>query len=118
MARRLCDSGRIRIGSIYARVRHTELPPSCFCCLGFGHFSRDCVGQDKTNVCWKCDEAGHFGRDCAASPVAQVAFRGTIGGSGRLRRQEPQVTTADDTQEDPADRGDPTQEIEEEKQDD
>lgn len=51
VARRLCDTGRIKVGLVYARVRRTELPPRYYRCLAFDHFSRECTGLDRSKIC-------------------------------------------------------------------
>lgn len=91
-ARRLCASGRIRIGLVYARVRSTELLPRCYRCSGFGHYSRVCDGKDRSDVCWRCGHTGHFGRDCAATPETQAEYRMAVGSAtrrGNPTRKEP-----------------------------
>lgn len=50
-AARLCKAGRMRVGLVYARVRHTELKQRCFKCLNFNHMARECVGRDRTGQC-------------------------------------------------------------------
>lgn len=51
VARQICAVGRLRVGLVYARVRHTQLPPRCFRCLAFGHQVRDCSGADRSGKC-------------------------------------------------------------------
>lgn len=40
VAKRLCETGRVRVGLVYARVRLTELLTRCYCCLAYEHMSR------------------------------------------------------------------------------
>lgn len=75
VATRLCESGRMRVGLIYARVKHTVMRERCFKCLNFNHFARECVGQDRTGQCWKCGEKGHRASNCVASMEKTSAFR-------------------------------------------
>lgn len=51
VAARLCKAGRIRVGLVYARVRHTELKQRGFKCLNFNHMARECGGRDRTGHC-------------------------------------------------------------------
>lgn len=74
-AKRICAVGRLRVGLVYTRVLHTELPSRCFRCLAFGHQMRDCIGTDRTSKCWSCGEEGHFGRECTAGPEKVAAFK-------------------------------------------
>lgn len=74
-AARLCNAGRMRVGLVYARVRHAELKQRCYKCLNFDHMARECVGQDRSGQCWKCGEEGHRAADCGADAKRIVAFR-------------------------------------------
>lgn len=42
VAKQICAVGQLRVGLVYARVRHMELPPRCHRCLAFGYMVRDC----------------------------------------------------------------------------
>lgn len=42
-AKRLYTVGRLRVGLVYTRVRHTKFPSRCFRCMAFGHQARDCT---------------------------------------------------------------------------
>lgn len=75
MAARLCKAGRIRVGLVYARVRHTEPRQRCLKCLNFNHMARECVGQDRTGLCWKCGEEGHRASNCGANTGKISVFR-------------------------------------------
>lgn len=121
VARHLCATGRIKVGLVYLRVRHVELPSRCYRCLAFGHFSRECTGLDRSKDCWNCGAAGHFGRDFTASLVERAAFRATQTGSGRLgnlTRQGTTAVTTDGAQEGQTDQGEPTRAMDGERQDD
>lgn len=77
-AKRLCESGRLRVGLVYARVRPTELPPRCFRCLAFGHVLEDCKGPDRSRCCWRCGDAGHFRQVCTADVVQARTFMSSL----------------------------------------
>lgn len=84
-AKRLCVAGRLIMGLVYSRVRHTELPMRCVRCLALGHDARECTGIDRNNRCWRYGETGHLNRECTASTEAAVAFRAVLSGApGRI----------------------------------
>lgn len=74
-AKRLCDSGRLSVGLVYARVRPTELLDRCYRCHVFGHVARECAGTDRGGCCWRCGGPGHQSRSCTATLQAVRAFR-------------------------------------------
>lgn len=86
-ARRLCTTGRLQVGLIYARVRATELPDRCFNCLAFGHWSRECTGVDRSSGCWRCGEPGHQHRGCTATVQAAAAFKEVLSGLTKTAAQ-------------------------------
>ncbi|CAH1107389.1 unnamed protein product [Psylliodes chrysocephalus] len=55
---------RIKIGSIHCEVRQHVEVKSCNTCWSPGHFSKDCVGQNRRNACLKCGQDGHKAKDC------------------------------------------------------
>lgn len=73
-AKRLCTTGRLRVGLVYARVRAAELPDRCYKCLAFGHRSRECTGFDRSSGCWRCGETGHQHSGYTATAQAAAAF--------------------------------------------
>lgn len=81
-AKQICTVGRIRVGLVYARVRHTELSPRCLRCLAFGHQTNDCKGTDRSGKCWSCGGDGHLGRNCTAAPEVITAFKQLLANSG------------------------------------
>lgn len=82
VARRICAVGRLRVGLVYARVRHTELSTRCLHCLVIGHLARKCNGADRSGKCWSCGLDGHFGRNCTASPEEVAAFKQSLAKPG------------------------------------
>lgn len=78
-AKRICLKERIRVGLVYARVRYTTVPRRCFRCLSFGHFHRDCKGDDRSRCCFRCGSKGHFAEKCSAEPDVIKAFRAVTG---------------------------------------
>lgn len=91
-AKRLCAEGRLRVGLVYARIRHTEIRERCYRCLSFGHWARSCGGVDRSACCFRCGAEGHFSRNCTATIEAAAAFKATLAGPPR---GESGMTTTD-----------------------
>lgn len=86
VARKLCSTGRLRIGLVFTRVRSVELPERCFKCLAFGHTRRVCEGVERGDCCWRCGETGHKSRDCGAGTEAAATFQAVLASEARRNR--------------------------------
>ena len=63
-ARKLLNSGKIRIGWVVCRIRIRAAPTKCYRCLDYGHTSANCRGPDRRATCRKCGQAGHKANSC------------------------------------------------------
>ena len=66
-ARKLLNSGRIKIGWVVCRVRMRIVPTKCYRCLDYGHTSAACKGPDRRTACRRCGQAGHQAKTCKES---------------------------------------------------
>lgn len=64
MAKELLKEGTIGLGWAPCRVRARVNILRCYRCLGFGHHTRNCNGDDNTNVCLKCGKENHRAKEC------------------------------------------------------
>lgn len=65
---KMANTGRIKIGWIYARVRMKVTAIRCFRCLGYGHIRHNCKGPDRTGACSTCNSKLHKASDCSSPP--------------------------------------------------
>ena len=54
----------LQVGPFSCRLRQYSHAKRCYKCLGFGHTSYTCQGQDRKDYCYKCAEKGHKAVDC------------------------------------------------------
>lgn len=67
-ARKLLDTGTIRVGWCNCRIREVMRPLKCFKCWKFGHLARNCKSSaDRAKDCIKCGNTGHKVAECTAS---------------------------------------------------
>lgn len=64
IARELIRRGKIKIGWTMCLVRPRVNVVRCFRCLEFGHYKRECQGEDNTEVCLKCGNRNHKAKEC------------------------------------------------------
>ncbi|CAH2108400.1 unnamed protein product [Euphydryas editha] len=62
------DKARIKIGWINCRIWPVVRITRCYRCLGYGHPTRTCKGQDRSKFCYKCGGVSHKSVDCAEQP--------------------------------------------------
>lgn len=67
VARKLLDTGTIRVGWCNCRIREVVRPLKCYKCWKFGHLSRNWRSVDRAKDCIKCGNAGHKVAECTAS---------------------------------------------------
>ncbi|KAI4459448.1 zinc finger cchc-type superfamily [Holotrichia oblita] len=63
-ARELCKKETIRIGWTPCRIRQRFNIVRCYRCLEFGHYKKECQGEDRKETCLKCGKAGHRAKEC------------------------------------------------------
>lgn len=63
-AKYLMGLGRIRIGWVNCRLRERMNIPRCYKCLEFGHRTRECKGEDRSDLCLNCMKPGHKAKEC------------------------------------------------------
>lgn len=69
-AKKLLESGRIKIGWVNCRIRERKPLTKCFKCLEFGHTARQCKSEfDRSKQCRRCGEEGHIAKDCTKDPL-------------------------------------------------
>jgi len=73
-AKKMTESGRLRVGMVSCRVRPADPKVRCFRCLRFGHMSKSSKGPDRTDCCRRCGEAGHRAAGCSAAASVAIAF--------------------------------------------
>ncbi|KAJ8971053.1 hypothetical protein NQ317_018316 [Molorchus minor] len=75
VAEGLLKTGKIRIGWVQCEIRKRVQITRCFRCLGYGHRTGDCQGEDKSDVCIKCGKKGHVAKDCSNPPYCTTCNR-------------------------------------------
>lgn len=68
IAEGLLKTGKIRIGWVQCDIRKRIQITRCFRCLGYGHRTGDCQGEDRSDLCIKCGKKGHVAKDCNNPP--------------------------------------------------
>lgn len=65
-AKKLAETGRMKVGWVMARVEALlPRPLLCFRCLETGHTRARCTApQDRGNRCYRCGQIGHTARGC------------------------------------------------------
>lgn len=91
-AKKICSTGRLRVGLVYARARPIELPTRCYRCLTFGHGRRECSEADRGSSCRRCGSGDHKVRECSAGPEAAEAFRVLLADTARRHNARPRGT--------------------------
>jgi hypothetical protein len=72
LANKLLDRGKVKVGwTVCPLVIHQNVT-RCYRCLGFGHQSKHCKGEDRTKRCWRCGEEGHQGKTCSKTPKCML----------------------------------------------
>lgn len=68
-ARKLAESGKIRVGWVSARVEVLAARPlQCYRCLEVGHTRQRCTGEvDRSGRCYRCGAAEHRAAECSAA---------------------------------------------------
>jgi hypothetical protein len=60
----IMEAGKVRVNLVNCRIRERTEVKRCLRCLGFGHMSSRCKGQDRKGCCWNCGEEGHTSKNC------------------------------------------------------
>lgn len=60
-------AGKIQIGCVLCRAREKPIVKRCFRCLGFGHTSSLCTGEETSQKCRLCGIEGHKVANCKNS---------------------------------------------------
>ncbi|XP_013181007.1 PREDICTED: uncharacterized protein LOC106127473 [Papilio xuthus] len=89
-AKKVTDTGRVRVGWTSARVvLLPSRPTRCFRCLETGHMGVTCSCEvDRSKLCFRCGKPDHRARDCSADPncpVCEAAKKPaghSVGGNG------------------------------------
>lgn len=68
IAEELVKKGRIKSGWNTWVIKKRIHILRCFKCLSFGHRSKECTGQDRTDICLRCNKQGHRAKDCSNEP--------------------------------------------------
>lgn len=63
-ARDILRRETLQIGWMECRVRARITLTRCYRCLGFGHQTAECKGQDRSENCLNCNEKGHTAKEC------------------------------------------------------
>ena len=63
----LLGARALRVGFVRCRVRKRIEVVKCFRCLGYGHISQDCKGQDRRKTCFNCGAVGNKKFECTAA---------------------------------------------------
>lgn len=83
VARKLLQSGKLRVGWVNCRVRIRDTPPRCYRCLETGHFAGDCKSEvDRSKQCFWCGQEGHKAATCAAKNRGASAMTRALGRNG------------------------------------
>lgn len=65
LAKKLLESGQIRIGWTTCKVREDATEIRCFRCWVTGHAAANCKGADRSNLCFNCGGKDHIAAGCA-----------------------------------------------------
>jgi hypothetical protein len=69
-AKKICESGRLKVGWVIAQVKLLPARPMrCYRCLELGHVKARCEADvDRSDLCYRCGQAGHKAGQCTAEP--------------------------------------------------
>ena len=67
-AMKLVEAVKLRVGWVRCRVRLRTEVRRCYKCLGFGHWTSQCKGPDRHDLCFRCGTEGHKSAICDKSP--------------------------------------------------
>lgn len=66
------------MGLVFFRARQHKISVRCYRCLGHGHESRNCNGNDRSGGCNRCGKDGHIARTCDAANAEVDRFKAEL----------------------------------------